>query len=450
MKFELIHNEASGRLILIFAGWSTGPSFYSHIRHEGWDVAVVHDYSDLSFPLERLDRYHTVALFAWSLGVFAARAVIPAERIALGVAVNGTESPVDDETGIPRAIYDGTLAGLDSRNLMKFRRRMCGPDYKLLQDNFRAEEDDIENLRAQLSLIGSASAMPPSSGLWDRVYISGNDLIFPPEAQQRFWQSHPDSPEIIQIDSPHYIDLLPVINSVLPASGKVGRLFHKALPTYDCEAEAQRETAERLTDFAPLTPLERVVEIGSGSGIFSRLFARKFHPGSMVFVDLYPLPHYNVAPHEDYHVAEGEDWIRNQAGSSPESYDAIVSASALQWFVNPEAFFRNAARLLKPGGILLCSTFLPGNLGELNAVGNRGLLYRSRRRLESMLGRHFSSFSTEQLERVMTFPTPRHTLMHLHHTGVGGGLQSGRPLSQLLSTFPTRLTYRPLLIYAMK
>ncbi|MDE6792741.1 MAG: DUF452 family protein, partial [Muribaculaceae bacterium] len=71
MKLEFINRENNGRLILIFAGWSTDASFYSHIRLSGWDTLVAWDYSDFNFPEKILDGYHTIALFAWSLGVYA-------------------------------------------------------------------------------------------------------------------------------------------------------------------------------------------------------------------------------------------------------------------------------------------------------------------------------------------------------------------------------------------
>ena len=49
MKSEFLHKENTGRLIIIFAGWSTAPDFYRHISLPGWDLLVVHDYSDLDF-----------------------------------------------------------------------------------------------------------------------------------------------------------------------------------------------------------------------------------------------------------------------------------------------------------------------------------------------------------------------------------------------------------------
>lgn len=68
MRIEWLAKEGNNRLILIFAGWGTDASFYVGCLHEGWDLAVVSGYSDLSFPDDILLPYRSVAVFAWSMG----------------------------------------------------------------------------------------------------------------------------------------------------------------------------------------------------------------------------------------------------------------------------------------------------------------------------------------------------------------------------------------------
>lgn len=451
MKCDFLHKEDSGRLIIIFAGWSTGPTFYRHLSLPGWDILVVHDYSDFDFPTAIFEPYHTIALFAWSLGVYAASCVLPPDRISLAVAINGTESPVDDSCGIPVKIYRSTMSTLDNRNLLKFRHRMCGTLYNDVEPLFTTSEADIENLKFQLKQIGGHTGK--SVGLhWNRVYIALNDRIFPPDAQRRAWSSYPSHPEMIYLEAPHYIDLAKIIMSALPAKEKVGNHFHKALDTYDNQAIAQKAIARRLTDFpggVPIKPL-KVLEIGPGSGIFSKMFADRFHPEEIDFIDLYPLPEFSIAPKENYFITDAEDWVARQAVILPSSYDAVISASALQWFANPESFFKNVAKLLHPGGFLLCSTFISGNLKELTSVNPYGLIYRSTEELEKMINRYFMFSKLEEEELVVDFPSPRQTLRHLKETGVGGGLSTGRSLKEILEDTPLFLTYRPLYIYAIQ
>ena len=155
MKIEFLHTEPDNtRLILVYTGWSAGPETGRGISLPGWDVAVVHDFSDLSLDTSFLDRYYTVYLFAWSLGVFAAHATLPADRITAAFAINGTLTPVDDLHGIPAAIFNGTADGLNERNLMKFRMRMASDReaYNRFMAALEEElgEERIENLRGQL------------------------------------------------------------------------------------------------------------------------------------------------------------------------------------------------------------------------------------------------------------------------------------------------------------
>ena len=109
MKIDfLCRDDNNTRLILIYAGWSAGPSIAADVRMEGWDVAVVHDFTDLCLDVSFLQGYYTVYLFAWSLGVYAASVTLPPDRVTAAFAINGTLSPVDDSHGIPAAVFRAT------------------------------------------------------------------------------------------------------------------------------------------------------------------------------------------------------------------------------------------------------------------------------------------------------------------------------------------------------
>ncbi|MDE7509628.1 MAG: methyltransferase domain-containing protein, partial [Muribaculaceae bacterium] len=133
-----------------------------------------------------------------------------------------------------------------------------------------------------------------------------------------------------------------------------------------------------------------------------------------------------------------------------DSFDIVASASTIQWFADPLRFFRNVRRVLRPGGVFLCSTFLPGNLAELDVLRPSPLLYRSREEIESMLQLLFHSLQLEEEIIPMDFPSPREALLHLKLTGVGGG--SKATVRNLLTSLPDRprLTYVCLYIRAYK
>lgn len=456
MRHEFIHRNANDRLILIFAGWSADPSLFRHIQLEGWDLLVVYDYNDFEFSLELLDGYDTITLFAWSLGVFVASRTLPFEKISIAVAVNGTEEPVSDSAGIPEAIYDRTLSTLSERNLMKFRRRVYGESYAALASLFTTPEEGIEGLANQLRIIRNEQKNPGKDVIgksrWDRAYVSLSDLIFPPVNQINNWKQHHSSPEIVTLDAPHFVDFEKIIRGSLPTNSGVGKQFFKALTTYDDHAIAQKAIASRLAGLLYGNSIEgcRAIEIGPGTGIFTKEYTPLIKPSEIDYVDLYPLPKFGMAEIERYHISDAEEWITQEAYKNPGTYDIIVSASTLQWIVNQDKFIANIARLLRPGGVFLCSTFLPGNLKEMRGINPFGLVYRSAKEMERILCRHFSSVHMEEDTIVMNFNSPRETLQHLRHTGVSGGISSPGSISTLLRSTPTTLTYHPLFIRAIR
>lgn len=131
-------NGNNRRLILIFAGWGMDAGVFSDISVSGYDIMVVWDYRDKAFDLSAISRYSEVYVFAWSFGVFIASLVmneLDGVPVMLRVAINGSMTPVNDETGIPEMIFQGTLSGLNDRSLAKFYRRMCdgSDDYQKFQ-----------------------------------------------------------------------------------------------------------------------------------------------------------------------------------------------------------------------------------------------------------------------------------------------------------------------------
>lgn len=178
MKIEYIRRGAATRLILIFAGWSTDARYYRECVADGWDTAVVYDYTDMTMP-DLPPQYSTIYLFAYSLGVWAAD--LTATDAAVRIAVFGTADPVSDRYGIPEAIFRGTADGLDHKSLAKFHLRMAGDkaSYLRLLDTLPAQPD-IEHLKRELLTIARRADAYDARGVrWNRAYISKADRIFP-------------------------------------------------------------------------------------------------------------------------------------------------------------------------------------------------------------------------------------------------------------------------------
>ena len=87
------------------------------------------------FDSNLIGNYKSIDVIAWSMGVWAASQAIGSMGLEVNsaIAINGTTHPIDDSKGIPQAIFQGTLDGLNDATLKKFQRRMCGSteSYKL-------------------------------------------------------------------------------------------------------------------------------------------------------------------------------------------------------------------------------------------------------------------------------------------------------------------------------
>lgn len=455
----------SRRLILIFAGWSTTPSFYRDLHAEGWDIAVVWDYSSLEFDGSALDGYESVYIIAWSMGVaaaaHAAATSLDPSRISAAFAVNGTLYPSSDEYGIPEDIFEATQATLNARNLIKFTKRMGYvppapgslpplPKEEIYIPDFEKLSFELRNVRDN----ARRGRLP-----WKRAFVSRRDRIFPPESMLKAWQNDVSGPYIVELDAPHYVHLQGIIDAVTPDTPRIADRFRKSISTYTENACAQSEIACRLSEIlkeSALPEIKRYLEIGPGDGLMTKRLSSLIHPEEAVFVDLYPTPDFGIAPRENHVAADAERWIIDAPDSS---FDLIVSASTIQWFADPGNFFRHAARILRPGGTLLCSTFLPGNLSELDSGRPSPLIYRSHAELEEMLSRHFKDFQTSEDMITISFPDRRALLIHLKRTGVAGGSPTALPITPQDSAYPRQpdgkatahtLTYRPLYISATK
>lgn len=436
----LRRDNTTKKLILIFSGWSTEPAFYSNLIRDGWDLGVVHDYRSMDFDCGILNEYDTVYVYAWSLGVFMASDALRDCEVAASFAINGTEYPADDRFGIPENIYSGTIEGLDKRNLRKFRRRMVASaeEFKSLLSR-EGLSSDIDTLKEELLFIAEESKRrtSASSFQWNRAYLPASDGIIPLESQRRFWDSRPEIPKAT-LDSSHLPDFGSILRSTIPDTERVGINFSKALTTYDTHAKAQYHIAQRLTEMIsrhPIVTSGRILEIGHGSGLFSRLYAPVLQPEIAEYVDLYPTPALHLAPEEHYHTADGEEWLTHHPLPLR---DYILSTSCIQWFLNPLSFLRSTSRSLSPRGILAFSTFLPGNLHELDSLRPTPLSYPSATRLTETLNQCYGAVETCIEEIPLHFATPREALMHLKHTGVQGGIR----LDQSIKRFK-EATYNP-------
>ena len=220
----------------------------------------------------------------------------------------------------------------------------------------------------------------------------------------------------------------------------IRRRFARSVRSYAEYARAQQMIAGRMC--AMLRPLlsdrpADVLEIGCGTGTFTRLFMQHFHPARMILNDICPevretltdiMATDDSGPVPDSSVSSRprECVIRFVCGDAehcdlPREQSLIASCSVMQWFEDPERFIRRCHDLLAQGGILALSTFGPDNLHEIRSITGSGLDYPPLERLRQMLSSAgLETVTAEEESIVLDFPSAIDVLRHLKHTGVNG------------------------------
>ncbi|MFU2210107.1 methyltransferase domain-containing protein [Solidesulfovibrio sp. C21] len=138
--------------------------------------------------------------------------------------------------------------------------------------------------------------------------------------------------------------------------------FDRAGATYEAAARVQRLVAARLAALCPPVLSGHVLEIGAGSGLFTRELAPRLAPdGIYVALDLSPGMLRNAAmPGAVKLAADGE-----HPPFLPGTFDFLASASAMHWYADPAGSIAANLRLLRPGGGFAIALYVRGTLGEL-------------------------------------------------------------------------------------
>lgn len=160
----------------------------------------------------------------------------------------------------------------------------------------------------------------------------------------------------------------------------VRHAFSRAASTYDAAADLQREVGARLGESLPHYALSAdrhgavpalVLDVGTGTGLMAAQAQALWPRARVLALDL-ALP--MLARHR---TASRVDTLLRRARPQPVCADAralpvadgqvdvLVSNLCIQWIEDLPALLAGFRRVLRPGGLLLVSTFGPDTLHEL-------------------------------------------------------------------------------------
>ena len=241
----------------------------------------------------------------------------------------------------------------------------------------------------------------------------------------------------------------------------VAQRFAKAGQSYVEHAVTQKQISKEL--FAYLQrdlpqSLASVLEIGCGSGNLTHLFHSYFQVDQLFLNDLYE----DVDQH--FSTIENIAWLIGDIEQLhlPQSLDAVISSSALQWMTDLPTLLHRIHDALKPNAYFGFSTFGSDNLTEIKQLTGQGLNYISLEFLKRQLEQqNFEVLLIEQEVKQIYFDHPKAVLQHLKATGVTATAKSHRWTKQSLQQFYSdyqqfydeqgfRLTYHPIYVIARR
>lgn len=243
----------------------------------------------------------------------------------------------------------------------------------------------------------------------------------------------------------------------------ISKKFARSVETYSEEAFAQQKIAQKMAILlhrhVQFPPEGKVLELGCGTGFFSKLLVNLYGKKSLTINDICPdmLNSCRRQIGTDIHILQGDA----EKMPLPDATSLITSCSTIQWFENTGSFFRNCSSALLQNGYLAFSTFGPENVKEVSSLTGRGLSYLSLSELTKILEPFYEICHAEEELLTYSFSSPMEVLRHLKRTGVTG--LGNRPMTRSeLDNFTreyerrygkdnrVNLTYHPIYIIAKK
>jgi malonyl-CoA O-methyltransferase len=207
----------------------------------------------------------------------------------------------------------------------------------------------------------------------------------------------------------------------------ITRNFSRYANLYDNYAEVQKRSAENLAKEFAIAPPRSILEIGSGTGIYTHFLRERF-PESKIFAFDISEPMVQLAKQKyadektSFIVADAENL------SIAQHFDLVTSAACFQWLNSFEAILNACDERLEPKGHLIFSIFGPQTFQELDevlcsldsAARVEAVRFPALPEIHSHLLQRFSQIHIIERSYSQTFPDVKSLLATIKYCGVRG------------------------------
>lgn len=149
---------------------------------------------------------------------------------------------------------------------------------------------------------------------------------------------------------------------------RLRRKFDRSAARYDQFAGVQREITLRLLERLDLVRLDPacVMDLGAGTGDGTAQLRQRYPQAQIIAADFsHAMLHQNRKREPACHAVVADAF---QLPLAADTVDLVFSSSTLQWCLPLAGVLQEIGRVLRPGGLLMFSTYGPDTLRELDAA----------------------------------------------------------------------------------